>query len=500
MEKQLTSGEDYYNRDAQLQRLEAAGVNCYPATPPRISHSHKELRDNFDALEGQTVSTVGRVMNWRNLGNLVFAPVRNHTGIVQVVISRKGINDDQRFELIRDNYARGDIIAATGNLGRTKTGEVSVYPGDMTMLTKALRTAPFKVDDPEVQQRQRYLQTMIDPQAQERFRVRSRMVEMMRQYFIQKLGSTEMETPILDTTYGGASARPFTSYHNAHNANLYMRIANELYLKKMTVGGYFEGVFEFSRDFRNEGIDDTHNPEFTQVELYKPFWDYKNMVEMTEDMMSGIARTLTGSTVLQYKGHEIDLKPPWRRLTIYEGLKQKLGIDPETIDEDSLTQIARENGVDKSTRGDKLLGIFEEAWREDLVQPTFVMDYPVETSALTKRHRDNPNLVERFEIFVGGMEVGNCYTELNDPRDQRARFEIEAVKRKGGDEEAMPEDEDFLTALEYGLPQQAGIGISIDRWTMLLTNTPHIRHVLYFPVLRPRNRGERIGNSEIVPL
>lgn len=478
------SSPDYLERYRHLEELEKAGINPFPAEPPKRSHKNVELIQNFEDLSGSVVSVVGRMTSKRIHGGLTFAHIEDESGAIQTVMQRNILGD--LYPIVKNYFGIGDFIGTTGILRVTKTGEISVWANEVVMLAKALQVAPRSLVDPEVQQRQRYLHTLVDREARERFRTRSKIVQEMRNYFIKDLGCLEVETPVLDSTYGGASAKPFITHHNALDQDFYLRIANELYLKRMTVGGYYEGVFEFSRDFRNEGIDRTHNPEFTQVELYKPWWDYNNMMDMTESLMSNITRRIHGSIKAPFGDCMIDYSTPWKRLTIYDGIREKMGLNPETATLEQLQNIATNLGLD--TEG-VLLGklrveIFEELWKDDLIQPTFVKDFPADTSALTKRHRSNPSLTERFELYVGGMEVANCYTELNDPRDQRARFELEMQKRQAGETEAMLTDDDFITALEYGMPPQAGIGISIDRWTMLLTNATHIRQAIYFPTLR----------------
>ena len=483
---------DYESRVEHARKLEELGVDIYPAEPFKVTHLSKDLIENYDALEGSTVAIAGRMVNKRHHGKIIFGQVEDKKGEIQIVANSRLI--PEQFPVIKELYDAGDFVGVLGELRKTQRGEISVWANEMTMLAKTLRETPWKITDVEVMQRQRYLQTLSDPEVRQRFRTRSGIVQSMREYFINNLGALEVETPVLDTTYGGAQARPFETQHNALDTKMFMRISNELYLKRMTLS-YLEGVFEFSRDFRNEGMDRTHNPEFTQVELYMPFWDYNNMMDMTEDLMSGIAQKIHGTTKVPYmiplldggeQEVEVDYRTPWKRLSVYDGIRERLNIDPETISDERLRTIGHQYGIDTNNRGDMLLKLFEELWEKDLIQPTFVKDYPTDTSALTKKHRSSPGLTERFEIFAAGMEVGNSYTELNDPRDQRKRFETEMLKKSQGDKETMPFDEDFILAQEYGMPQQAGIGISIDRWTMLLTNTNHIRHVLYFPPVRPK--------------
>lgn len=479
-------------RLAHAQALEAAGVNLYPAESPKRTYPNAELEECFVELQGKDVIVTGRMTNKRVHGGVTFSDIEDESGSVQAMF-RKSQLGPELYRLIVDYFDIGDFIGVKGALDKTRSGEVTVFADACTMLTKALRMSPHKLLDPERHQRQRYLHTLVDPEARKRFRMRSQIVQYMRNYFIDRMGCLEVETPVLDTTYGGASAKPFTTHMNALGETMYLRIANELYLKRYTVGGFYEGVFEFSRDFRNEGVDRTHNPEFTQVELYKPFWDYRDMMDMTEDLVSGLVGKIHGTTRIPYGEFMIDYKRPWRRLTVYGGLKEKLGIDPATISLEDLRSIAGSYGIEAEGRGKIMLELFEKLWENSLMDPTFVLDYPKETSALTKVHRDNPELVERFEVYAGGMEVGNCYTELNDPRDQRTRFEAEKARKLAGDQEAMPFDEDFITALEYGMPIQAGIGLSIDRWTMLLTNANHIRQVIYFPTLKPK--GQDVAGS-----
>ncbi|MBU1000054.1 lysine--tRNA ligase [Patescibacteria group bacterium] len=485
-----TDSSEYSQRLVHVELLEQAGINSFPAEPPKRTHRNIALIEGFEDLSGSTVSAVGRMLSKRVHGGLTFAHIDDGSALIQVVLQRDVLKDFYPF--VRNYFGVGDFIGATGILEATKAGEISVWAEEVSMLAKALRVAPHTIADPETQQRQRYLHTLVDAEARNRFKIRSQMVQEMRQHFLN-MGCLEMETPILDSTYGGANAKPFITHHNALNQAFYLRIANELALKRMTVGGYYEGVFEFSRDFRNEGMDRTHNPEFTQVELYKPWWDYRKMMDMTEELMGGIVEYVHHGIEAPFNEHIIDYSKPWRRLTVYDGIRQKLSVHPETASIEELQRAGRRLGlqIEGVTKGAVCLELFEQLWEKELIQPTFVMDFPADTSVLAKRHRDNPELVERFELFVGGMETANCYTELNDPRDQQARFELERQKNQAGDMEAMPYDEDFIRALEYGMPPQAGIGISIDRWTMLLTNASHIRQVIYFPTLRSSRLPDR---------
>lgn len=488
MATEIIPSDYYLERIAHIAALEEAGINPYPAEAPKRTHRNVELVRDFATLAGSTVSTVGRMVSKRIHGGLTFAHIEDDSGQVQIAMQKNVLGP--QYPLIRDYFGVGDFIGATGILRATKIGEISVWAEEVLMLAKALRVAPHKLLDPEVQQRQRYLHTLVDAETRNKFRIRSQIVQQMREYFIGRLGCLEVETPVLDSAYGGANAKPFVTRHNVLDQDFFLRISNELYLKRMTVGGFYEGVFEFSRDFRNEGMDRIHNPEFTQVELYKPWWDYYNMMDMTEELMGGVVQRIHKDNKALFNDRLIDYSKPWRRLTIYDGIRQKLGINPEDATTEELQKIGRGLGlqIEGTLKGVVCMEIFEQLWEGELIDPTFVMDFPADTSALTKCHRKDPALTERFELFVGGMEVANCYTELNDPRDQRARFELEIQKRQSGDSEAMPYDEDFIRALEYGMPPQAGIGISIDRWTMLLTDTDHIRQAIYFPTLR-RARG-----------
>lgn len=473
-------------RIQHLNKLEAAGINPYPGEPPRITHSNIEVHDRFDQLEGSEVSVVGRIVAKRDHGRTIFVDIEDNLAKLQVNLQKNG-PEDKAFDLIASTYDTGDFVGATGDVFKTRTGEVTVRAKELSMLAKALLPPPsirFGITDPEIGRRQRYLELMTNPNARERFRMRARMVQLMREEFLG-YGFLEVETPVLDTTYGGANAKPFITRMNALDQDMYLRIANELYLKRLVCGN-MGPVFEFSRNFRNEGMDRTHNPEFTAVELYKPYSDYNWMMNMAEKVFERIAIDLHGTTQVKFGEHTIDFKTPWKRLTIYDGLKQAYGIDPKALTDEQVQELGKQTGVSDryQRRGDVLLALFEKEFDNQLIQPTFVLDYPKETSPLTKQHRDSPELTERFECSIAGLEVMNCYTELNDPRDQRTRFEEQRLRRLAGDDAAMPTDEDFLTAMEYGFPPMGGIGISIDRIAMILTNTSHIRDIILFPPVK----------------
>ncbi len=479
-----------------LQLLESAGINAYPAVPPELTHKIGEVKDITSQLapgeeSGQDVQIAGRIISKRGQGGIVFLDVEDYgvNGAKIQVMRRKQGEEDKDFGLIKEAYDTGDFIAVQGEVIRTKRGEDTVNAEEMTMLAKALVPPPINEKkgggvSVETARRQRYLELMSDPNARDRFRTRERIMQGMREQF-QYHGFFEVETPVLDTVYGGADAKPFVTHMKALDEPMYLRIANELYLKRLVPS--MGPVFEFSRNFRNEGIDATHNPEFTAVEAYKPFSDYLEMMEMAEQMMERIVMNIHGTTKVKYGDHEIDFKAPWRRLTITDGFTQAYGVSPEELTDEQLLQMALEKKIKKKhigRRGDMILGLFEHHWDDKLIQPTFVMDYPKETSSLAKPHRDNPDLAERFECVVGGLEVMNCYTELNDPRIQRENFEMEEERRRQGNDEAPPADEDFLVAMEYGFPPMGGIGISVDRFAMLLTGSQNIKDVIFFPPVK----------------
>lgn len=471
----------------QVSFLEERGIDPYPGEMPPRTHSNAEVVRDFDSLNEQQIALVGRLVAIRAHGRRFFFDIQDESGRVQGMLTQNPEAQDDRIELFKEGFSIGDFVGVSGKVTKTRTGEVTVDVSDLKMLAKSLLPPPPRwegLTDTETRFRQRYLDLMMNPEVLERFKFRSKMVEMMRQRFLN-LGCYEVETPILDTTYGGASAKPFITRHNALGIDLYLRISNELYLKRLLVGG-LEGVFEFSRDFRNEGMDKTHNPEFTQVELYKAYTDYEWMMRMSEKLMSDIAQELLGNQQVVYERQVVDFSTPWRRLSIYDGIKEHYGLDPETASEEEIRRIAAEEGIKGDDIGYLLLELFDKKVSPTLINPTFVIDYPQSTSPLTKKHRKTKGLVERFECFVAGMEVMNCYTELNDPRTQRANFEAELKRRLEGDENAMLTDDDFIVAMEYGMPPMGGIGISIDRFTMIMTGAEHIREVILFPTMKPK--------------
>lgn len=484
-------------RKEKLQKLIQMGVNPYPYKFDR-THLSSQIKAHFARLENQTVSVAGRIMSNRRMGKAAFFHIQDQEGRIQIYL-KKDIVGEAAFEVYK-LLDIGDIVGIEGKVFKTKTGEISVLAEKLELLCKSLRPLPIvkeKIEDgkkilfdpfsdKELRYRQRYVDLIVNPEVKQVFIKRSKILTAMREYLNQK-DYLEVETPILQPIYGGASARPFTTHHNALDMKLYLRIANELYLKRLIVGG-FEGVYEFAKDFRNEGMDRFHNPEFTQMELYVAYKDYQWMMELTENMISTVAEQVLGTTSITFQGNQIDLKPPWTRLPLFEGIRKFAGVDLADADEATLRKVAEELKitVEDTWGGGKIIDeIFGEFVEPNLIQPTFVTDYPLEMSPLAKRHRANPRLVERFEPIIAGKEIGNAFSELNDPLDQRARFEEQMKLRERGDEEAQVLDEDFLRALEYGMPPTAGLGIGIDRLTMLLTDQPSIRDVIFFPHMRP---------------
>ncbi len=487
-------------RIEKLDKIREMGVNPYPYKYNR-THFSQDVIDNFADLEGKEVGVTGRIMSVRLMGKASFCHIQDHKGRIQVYIRKNEIGDEA-FELFK-MLDIGDLIGITGEVFKTHTGEVSVFAKKFELLTKSLRPLPIvkekEVDgekivydefaDKELRYRQRYVDLIVNPEVKSVFEKRSRIIMAIRE-FLNKNEFLEVETPILQPLYGGAAARPFTTHHNTLDMTLYLRIANELYLKRLIVGG-FDRVYEFAKDFRNEGMDRFHNPEFTQVELYAAYQDYKWMMDFVEQLFNHVALSVFGSAKIQFRGHDIDLTPPWRRLPMFEAIEEFTGKDISALDEDGLRKVAKELNIEIEAEmgaGKIIDEIFGELVEPKLIQPTFIMDYPIEMSPLAKKHRDNPRLVERFEPIIGGKEVGNAFSELNDPIDQRERFMEQMKLREKGDDEAQMLDEDFLRALEYGMPPTTGLGIGIDRLVMLLTNQPSIRDVIFFPQMKPENK------------
>ncbi|MCS7029021.1 MAG: lysine--tRNA ligase [Bacteroidia bacterium] len=489
-------------RREKLAQLIALGINPYPAELYPVNATAKEILENYDPEKNnyQEVCIAGRIMSIRSMGKASFVVIQDHTGRIQVYIRIDDICPTEDKTLYKEVFVKltdiGDFIGIKGYVFKTKTGEITVHAKEFKFLAKSLRVLPIVKEkdgkvydaftDPELRYRMRYVDLIVNPHVKEIFIKRTKLINTIREYLNAK-GYLEVETPILQPIYGGASARPFKTYHNALDMTLYLRIANELYLKRLIVGG-FEGVYEFSKDFRNEGMSRFHNPEFTQIELYVAYKDYYWMMDLVEEMIEKVAIEVNGSTQVKVGEHIIDFKRPWKRYTMFEAIEQFTGIDISNMDESELRQVAKKLNVhvdDTMGKGKIIDEIFSEHCEKKLIQPTFIMDYPIEMSPLAKKHRSKPGLVERFEVICNGKEICNSFSELNDPIDQRARFMEQLELGKRGDEEAMVLDEDFLRALEFGMPPTAGLGIGIDRLTMIMTNSPSIQEVLLFPQMRP---------------
>ncbi len=484
-------------RREKLLKLQELGIDPYPFHFDR-SHTSEQIIENFKDLNEQDVSIAGRIMSNRLMGKAAFFHLQDMDGRIQIYL-KQDVVGDKSFELYK-LLDIGDIVGVNGKVFKTRTEEISIYCQNIVLLSKSLRPLPIvkeKIEDgkktiydpfsdKELRYRQRYVDLLVNPEVRDVFIKRTRIITAMRQY-LDKHGFLEVQTPILQPLYGGATARPFVTHHHALDMNLYLRIANELYLKRLIVGG-FEGVYEFGSDFRNEGMDRYHNPEFTQMELYVAYKDYNWMMQFTENMIFEVTKQVLNTTIVKYQGEEIDLSPPWKRLPLCEGIRENTGIDISSLNEKELRKAAESLGIAVENswgRGKIIDEIFDEFVESTLVQPTFIIDYPIEMSPLAKKHRENPNLVERFEPIIAGKEIGNAFSELNDPLDQRKRFESQMELRAKGDEEAQVLDEDYIRALEYGMPPTAGIGIGIDRLVMLLTDSSSIRDVMFFPHMRP---------------
>ena len=505
---QSTLSEQEIVRREKLKELEALGINPYPAPLFEVTHTAKEIKENFSEEKQEaykSVSLAGRVMSVRDMGKANFAVLQDSTGRIQLYIKRDDICPEEDKTLYNTVWKKltdiGDIIGIKGFVFITKTGETSVHVQEFTLLSKALRPLPVvkekdgevfdAVSDPEFKYRQRYADLIVNPGVRDTFVKITKMKNAIRS-FLNERGALEVDTPVLQNIPGGAIARPFITHHNALDIPLYLRIANELYLKRLIVGG-FDWVYEFSRNFRNEGMDRTHNPEFTILEFYTAYKDYLWMMEVTEQMLEQTALATNDTTEVEVDGKQISFKAPFKRVTIFDAIKEHTGIDISGMEEAQLRDVCKELNirVDNSMGKGKLIDeIFSEKCEHHYIQPTFIIDYPVEMSPLTKKHRDKKGLVERFELMINGKEIANAYSELNDPIDQRERFEEQVRLMERGDEEAMYIDHDFLRALEYGMPPTAGIGIGIERLAMLLTGQHSIQDVLLFPQMRPEKTVE----------
>ncbi len=497
-------------RREKLNTLRNLGINPYPANLYPVNHSSESCKENFE--EGKKVVIAGRLMSRRIQGKASFAELQDAKGRIQVYFNRDEICTEEDKTLYNEVYKKlldiGDFIGVEGELFTTKVGEKTVMVKDFTLLSKSLKPLPLpktdaegnvydKFDDPELRYRQRYADLVVNPQVKEVFVKRTKLFNAMRQFFNER-EYFEVETPILQSIPGGASARPFVTHHNSLDIPLYMRIANELYLKRLIVGG-FEGVYEFSKNFRNEGMDRTHNPEFTAMEIYVAYKDYNWMMDFTEQLLEYCALAVNGTTRATFGEHEVDFKAPYARVTMADSIKHFTGFDITGKTEEELFEAAKSMGieVDKTMGKGKLIDeIFGEKCEGNYIQPTFITDYPKEMSPLCKEHRDNPELTERFELMVCGKEIANAYSELNDPIDQRERFEEQLKLSEKGDDEAMFIDQDFVRALEYGMPPTSGLGIGMDRLIMYLTNNQSIQEVLFFPQMRPEKKAVELTEEE----
>lgn len=491
-------------RRNKLEEITKSGIDAYPAELFDVNATAKNILENFSpekAEEYKNISIAGRIMSIRDMGKACFVSLQDSTGRIQLYIRRDDIcpgEDKSAFDLLFKKHTDiGDIIGITGYVFLTKVGEISIHAVSYKLLSKSLRPLPMvkideqgvahdEVTDPEFRYRQRYVDLIINPTVKDTFVKRTKMVNTIRDFYNSK-GYLEVDTPVLQAIPGGATARPFTTHHNTLDMPMYLRIANELYLKRLIVGG-FDGVYEFSRNFRNEGMDRTHNPEFTVMELYVAYKDYNWMMDVTEELIEKIALDLNGTTQVPAGDKIIDFKRPFKRVTMFESIKEFTGIDISEMDESQLRDVCKELKIELNPsmgKGKLIDEIFGAKCEGCYIQPTFITDYPIEMSPLTKKHRSKPGLVERFELMVNGKELANAYSELNDPIDQRERFEDQIKLMERGDDEAMFIDQDFLRALEYGMPPTAGIGIGIDRLAMIMTNSHSIQDVLFFPQMRP---------------
>jgi lysyl-tRNA synthetase class 2 len=509
-------------RRQSLQELLKLGINPYPAELFEVNTSALDIHTHYpnQKIEYKDVSIAGRIMSRSVMGNASFAQLQDETGRIQVYFRRDDICPGEDKTLYNTVFKKlldiGDIIGVKGYVFTTQTGEISIHVTSFKILSKSLRPLPIvkeTVDeqgnkvlhdaftDPEKRYRQRYVDLVVNPQVRDAFIKRTKLVNSMREYLNNK-GYLEVETPILQPLYGGAAAKPFKTHHNTLDMTLYLRIANELYLKRLIVGG-FNGVYEFSKDFRNEGMSRFHNPEFTQVELYVAYKDYYWMMDLVEAMIEKVALDLHGTTEVKVGENVIDFKRPWKRFTMYEAIQHFTGIDISEMDETALRETGKKLHVpmDNTMGKGKLIDqIFGEKCEPNLIQPTFITDYPLEMSPLAKKHRSKPGLVERFEAICNRKEICNSFSELNDPIDQRERFEEQLELGKRGDEEAMTLDEDFLRALEYGMPPTAGLGIGIDRLSMVMTNSPSIQDVIFFPQMKPEKKAEASTEADFVAM
>ncbi|HEX7070867.1 MAG TPA: lysine--tRNA ligase, partial [Rhodothermales bacterium] len=513
--RQFTEQEE--RRRIERQELEERGIQTYPYSWD-VSITTESIVSQFDdsrhqpgedgiAPEPFKVSIAGRMMTRRIMGKAAFFDLQDSSGTIQVYVRRDDLPEGFYNDVFKRLLDIGDILGVRGFAFRTRTGELSIHTEELVLLSKSLRPLPVvkeqdgrvynEVTDKEFRYRQRYVDLIVNPSVRDVFRKRARTITAMR-HFLDERGYLEVETPVLQPVYGGASARPFTTHHNALDMPLYLRIADELYLKRLIVGG-FDGVYEISKDFRNEGLSRFHNPEFTMMELYVAYKDYRWMMDLVEEMVTHVATQVNGTPSVSAGGETISFERPWRRVPLFEAIRERTGVDMSNMERDDLAAAATSMGlsIDETMGSGKIIDeVFGEFVEPHLIQPTFITDYPLSLSPLAKRHRSEDGLVERFEAICNGKEICNAFSELNDPIDQRARFEAQARLRAAGDEEAMQVDEDFLRALEYGMPPCAGLGVGIDRLVMLLTGAESIRDVILFPLLRPESSAVEAGGGD----
>ena len=491
-------------RRDKLAALQEAGMNPFEITRYDVTHHAQEVKDQFDQLEGQTVSLAGRLMSKRGMGKVSFCDLKDKSGRIQIY-ARKDEMDEEAYDRFK-KYDIGDIVGVKGDVFRTQKGEMSIRAHEITLLSKSLQPLPEKfhgLTDKELRYRQRYVDLIMNPESQRNFEIRSKFVAYLRRY-LDNMGFMEVETPVLSPIAGGANARPFITHHNAQDIDMYMRIATELHLKRLIVGG-LERVYEVGRIFRNEGMDTKHNPEFTTCELYQAYTNLDGMMDILEGILTGAAKEILGTYHIQWLGHDLDLTPSWKRITMADAVQNVTGADFMAIegDDDAAVELAKSVGVDMEgvarKWGNALYETFDQKVEETLIQPTFITMYPVEVSPLAKRSPEDPHLTERYEMFVCGCEMGNAFSELNDPIDQYQRFKAQAEKRAHGDEEADMMDEDFVLALEYGMPPTGGLGFGIDRCAMMLCGTDSIRDVILFPTMKPLDSDKKAQKPAEAP-
>ena len=489
LEQELDLNELMIIRREKLEKLKQNNKNPFEIKKFDITNTSKEIIDNYEELEGKDVTIAGRIMAKRIMGKASFCHIQDGDGKIQSYVSINDLGEESYKQFKEDDI--GDIIGITGFVFKTRTGEISIHAKEVILLSKSLRPLPEKfhgLKDTDLRYRQRSVDLIMNPEVKETFKKRSLIIKEIRNMLDEK-GFMEVETPILQTIPGGASARPFITHHNTLDIDMYLRIATELYLKRLIVGG-FDKVYEIGRNFRNEGMDIKHNPEFTCIELYEAYTNLEGMMNITEELIRRCANKVCGTGKISYQGEEIDLEKPFRRITMIDSIKEVTGVDFNTVETDEEAQkIAKDLNMEidpiKTTRGDIIVQVFEEKVEETLRQPTFLYEYPIENSPLTKKCKDNPRMTQRFELFIGGREYANAYSELNDPIDQYERFLKQVQAREAGDEEANMMDDDFVQALEYGMPPTGGMGMGIDRLVMLLTDSASIRDVLLFPTMKP---------------